>query len=431
MGVSFYLEKILIILVFFWKTKKSEESQLSKHVVILGAGYGGLRALHELQRKNQNKIKITLIDQNEYHFEATNIHEVAAGLQPGDAISYPIRDVVKNSCTEFIQAKVEKIDKDQQKVYLAEKEPVSYDYLVVALGYESESFGIPGVEEFSLKMVDIPTSEAIYTHLKEQMKEYQQTKDKNLLKIVVCGAGFTGVELLGSLVEGKPALAKIANVQPDEIEIYCVEAVERLLPMFSEKLGSYGIQQLKDWGVHFLTGKPIKELKKDTVIYLDNKETNALAELHAKTIIWTTGVSGSHVVGESGFKEKRGRVMVNADLTDTEYPNVYIIGDCSAVMDPESGRPYPTTAQIALKMGAYAGKHIKAQLSGKTLQPFTFKSLGTVASIGNTHAFGVVGKSEVKGYPASFVKKAILDHSLYETGGIKEALSKGRYDFYH
>ncbi|WP_348920617.1 NAD(P)/FAD-dependent oxidoreductase [Enterococcus rotai] len=402
---------------------------MSKHVVILGAGYAGLRALHELQKGN-NDLKITLVDQNDYHFEATDIHEVAAGIQTSERITYPIKDVVKTACTTFVQGRVETIDSENQLVHLKDQEALSYDYLIVALGYESESFGIPGVEEFSLKMVDIPTSEKVYQHLTEQMKAYKETKDENYLKIVVCGAGFTGIELLGSLHEGKKNLANIAGVEPEKIQLYCVEAVTRLLPMFSEKLGGYGIDHLKKWGVNFLVGKPIKEIKQDTVVYLDNQETNELNELQAKTIIWTTGVSGSHVVGDSGFAAKRGRVMVQPDLTDAAHSNVYIIGDCSAVMDKESNRPYPTTAQISLKMGEHAGKNIKAQLKGEPTKEFTFKSLGSVASIGNSHAFGEVGKMEVKGYPASVIKKAIMDRSLFETGGIKEMLAKGRFDFY-
>lgn len=402
---------------------------MSNHVVILGAGYAGLRALHELQKGNTD-LKITLVDQNDYHFEATDIHEVAAGIQTSERITYPIKDVVKTACTTFVQGRVETIDSENQLVHLKDQEALSYDYLIVALGYESESFGIPGVEEFSLKMVDIPTSEKVYQHLTEQMEAYKETKDENCLKIVVCGAGFTGIELLGSLHEGKKKLAEIAGVEPDKIQLYCVEAVTRLLPMFSEKLGGYGIDHLKKWGVNFLVGKPIKEIKQDTVVYLDNQETNELNELQAKTIIWTTGVSGSHVVGDSGFAAKRGRVMVQADLTDADHNNVYIIGDCSAVMDKESNRPYPTTAQISLKMGEHAGKNIKAQLKGEPTKEFTFKSLGSVASIGNSHAFGEVGKIEVKGYPASVIKKAIMDRSLFETGGIKEMLAKGRFDFY-
>ncbi|MHC5215355.1 NAD(P)/FAD-dependent oxidoreductase [Enterococcus sp. LJL128] len=403
---------------------------MSKQVIILGAGYAGLRALHELQ-KGAADLKITLVDRNAYHYEATDLHEVAAGTQTKDKISYPISDVVKASCTTFIQGTVDKIDPDNQTVLLEDGQVLTYDYLIVALGFVSESFGIPGVEEYALQMVDVATAEQIHQHIEEQMKTYKETKDPELLKIVVCGAGFTGIELLGAFVEGRKHFAELAGVEPAAIELYCVEAVTRLLPMFSEKLADYGIQRLEKWGVKFLTGKPIKEIKPDTVVYQEDKETGAVTELKAKTIIWTTGVSGSRVVGASGFEAKRGRVMVNPDLTAPAHENVYIVGDCSAVMDMASNRPYPTTAQISLKMGEQAGRNIKAQLKGKATEPFTFHSLGSVCSIGNTHAFGEVGKTEVKGYPASFIKKAIMDRSLLETGGVKEVMAKGRFDFYH
>ena len=123
--------------------------------------------------------------------------------------------------------------------------------------------------------------------------------------------------------------------------------------------------------------------------------------------------------------------MVKPNLTDPNHDDVYLLGDVSAVMDPSSNRPYPTTAQIALKMGSYAGKDILNQMKGQPSKPFSFKSLGSVASIGNTHAFGVVEKTEVTAYPASFIKKAIMDRSLFETGGVKEVMAKGRFDFYH
>ena len=201
--------------------------------------------------------------------------------------------------------------------------------------------------------------------------------------------------------------------------------------MFDEKLSDYGIKNLVKWGVSFLTGKPIKAIKPGVVVYQNDADTGATAELSAKTIVWTTGVSGSHVMAESDFSARRGRVMVNQDLTDPDHSNVYVVGDVSAVMDPATNRPYPTTAQIALKMGQHAGKNILRQMNGEKPADFHFESLGSVASIGNTHAFGLVGKMGIKGYPASVVKKAIMDRSLYQTGGVKEVLAKGRFDFYH
>ena len=400
-----------------------------KEIVILGAGYAGLKALRRLQA-DKGDFHITLVDRNDYHYEATDLHEVAAGTQSREKITFPIADVIKSSTT-FEKAEVKLIDRKEQRVQLSNGKNLAYDYLIVSLGFRSESFGIAGVAENALEMVDVASAENVNRHIIEQMKDYSKTKDQDNLRIVVCGAGFTGIELLGALEDNRKKFASIAGVEPEKLEFYCVEAVTRLLPMFNEKLANYGISALKNWGIKFLTGKPIKEIKPNTVVYQDNKETGETKELSAKTIIWTTGVSGSRVMEASGFSQRRGRVMVSADLTDPDFDNVYIIGDVSAVMNTENNRPYPTTAQIALSMGEHAARNILAQLKGSATTPFTFKSLGSVASIGNTHAFGLVGKSSVKGYPASFVKKMIMDKSLLETGGIKEMLAKGRFDLYH
>ncbi|MDR0921434.1 MAG: NAD(P)/FAD-dependent oxidoreductase [Lactobacillales bacterium] len=399
-------------------------------VVILGAGYAGLMSLKVLQRAHK-EVEITLIDRNDYHYEATDLHEVASGSLPAEKISYKIADVVKNDCTVFMQGTIEKIDKASKTVYLADGKTVSYDYLIVALGFVSETFGIPGAQEYALQLVDIKTSEEVYAHILEKLNDYKKTKNPDDLKFVVCGAGFTGIELLGSMCENRKKYAELAGVAPEEIKLYCVEAITKLLPMFPEKLGDYGIGHLKDWGVEFLTGKPIKEIKEGIVVYENNAETHETAELTAGTIVWTTGVSGSPVIANSGYEARRNRVSVTPELTDPEDSHVFIIGDVSAVMDQESGRPYAATAQISLKMGVAAAENVLAQINGQAMKPFAFKSLGSVASIGNTDAFGLVGKSSVKGYPASFVKKAIMNKSLYATGGLKEVMSKGRFDLYH
>lgn len=397
-----------------------------KEVAILGAGYAGLRALRELQK--QSELHVTLVDHNDYHYEATDLHEVASGNQPKEKIIYPIKDVVDPKVTTFIQDEVEKVDPDQQVIELKNNQPLHYDYLVVALGFESETFGISGAKENALEMVDVETAEKVYDHIQAMMKKYKETKDKKYLRLVVCGAGFTGIELVGALHDGKKRYAQIADVDPSEIEIYCIEAVANILPQFDDQLTQYCLDYLDKWDVHLLTSSPIKAIKPERVVY-SNNDTNK--ELEAGTIIWTTGVSGSHVIGESGFSEKRGRVMVNDDLTDPDHNNIYIIGDVAAVMDKESERPYPTTGQISLQMGEQAAKNIMQQAKGEATKNFTYKNLGSVASIGNTHAFGYVGSTGVKGYPASFMKKMIMNRSLLKTGGLKEVMAKGRFDLYH
>lgn len=396
-------------------------------IVILGAGYAGLKTAKQLQKKNVNA-EIILVNKNEYHYESTQLHEIAAGTEPGSKISFNIADVIDSNKVTFIQDEVTLIKKEEKKVILAKKGEISYDYLVIALGFESETFGIPGVNEFSKPLVDIKTAEAARQYLDTNLANYAKSKNEADLSIAVCGAGFTSIEYLGEITNRIPKLAEKLNFPADKVKITCIEAMPTLLPMFSEKLGTYGIDVLKKRGVNFIVGTPIKEIKENTVVY---EQEGELKELTANTVIWTTGVRGSAVVGESGFDERRGRVVVESDLSVAGFPEVFMIGDVSAVMDGDSGRPFPTTAQIALQQGAYLGNALAAKLNNQSVEAFTYKPLGTVASIGNNVGLGNVMGKEVKGYIGSIMKKNIINKSLVTTGGTKTLLKKGRFDYYH
>ncbi|XCY67712.1 NAD(P)/FAD-dependent oxidoreductase [Streptococcus iniae] len=402
-----------------------------QEVLVLGAGYAGLKAVRNLQ-KQAGDFHITLVDRNEYHYEATELHEVAAGSQPKEKITFSVKEVINPKKVTFLQDEVVKVNPEENTVELKTAGSVSYDYVVVALGFCSETFGIKGAKENALEMVNIDTAVNIHNHILQMMEKYRETKDKNYLRLLVCGAGFTGIELAGALVDERKRYAKVAGVSPDDIEIVCVEAATRILPMFDDKLAQHGLDLIQKLGVKMMLGSMIKEIKPGEVIYVTSPEEDAERQsIVAETIIWTTGVSGSPVMGESGFAERRGRVIINKDLRDPKYDNVYIIGDVSALMDPSTDRPYATTAQIATRMGAHTAVNLAHQLKGEATVDFNYTSLGTVASVGNTHAFGLVGKAKVKGYPASVVKKSIMNKSLVDMGGLKELLAKGRFDLYH
>lgn len=401
-----------------------------QEVLVLGAGYAGLKAVRSLQ-KHSGDFHITLVDRNKYHYEATELHEIAAGSHSKEKIIFPVADVISDKVT-FIQDEVVQVIPEKNSVVLKSDRTLTYDIVVVSLGFRSETFGIKGALENALQMVDIDTAEHIHHHIVNMMAKYRETKDKNYLRILICGAGFTGVELAGAFADERKRYAELAGVSENDIEIVCVEAAKRILPMFDDELAQYGVDLIKKRGITLMLGSMIKEIKPGEVVYVTSQEDAApLQSISAETIVWTTGVSGSAVMTESGFNERRGRVVVNADLRDPNHDNVYIIGDVSAFMDSQTNRPFPTTAQIATRMGAHVATNIVHQLKGEALEDFTYKALGTVASIGNTNALGLVGKAKVKGYPASFVKKNIVNKSLVEMGGLKELLAKGRFDLYH
>ncbi|MER0123687.1 NAD(P)/FAD-dependent oxidoreductase [Streptococcus sp. ZJ100] len=401
-----------------------------KEILVLGAGYAGLKAVRTLQ-KEAGDVHITLVDRNPYHYEATELHEVAAGSQPSRKISFPIQEVLDPQRVTFIQDQVLTIDREAQTVQLQTSGLLSYDYLVIALGFTSETFGIKGAMENALQMVDIETAEAIHQHILHQMAAYRETKDEGHLRLLICGAGFTGIELAGAFVDERKRYADLAGVSPDKIEIICVEAATSILPMFDDDLRGYALQLLDHLGIRLMTGCMIKEIVEGQVLYARVETEEELQAIAASTIIWTTGVSGSPVMAASGFNQRRGRVVVTSDLRDPDHDNVYIVGDVSAFMDPKTNRPYPTTAQIATQMGKHVAKNLQHQLKGEALEDFIYQSQGTVASIGNTHALGLAFDKKVKGYPASVIKKAIMNKSLLDMGGLKELLAHGRFDLYH
>ncbi|WP_386085442.1 NAD(P)/FAD-dependent oxidoreductase [Weissella cibaria] len=402
------------------------------NVVILGAGYAGLMALKVLQKRaDASFMSITLVDQNPYHYEATDLHEVALGALTADRITYPIADVVNPEMTEFIEDRVTKVDRSQYRVELANHEAIGFDYLIIGLGFESEDFGIPGVREYALPMDSVDSAERIQQHITDEMFAYRQDNDPRHLHIVVAGAGFTGVELLGALSENRERYAEMAGVAPNQIQIMSVDGAKRPLSVFSQHLVDYGLAVLRGRGAVIESGKGINAIEPDVMHYAD-RETGESGEVIAGTIIWTTGVRGSSVMAASGYQAKRNRMSVTPYLKDPADDRIYIVGDVAAATDSETGQILPTTAQLALVMGEIAGKNVLAAVTGYELTPFTYKSLGTVCSIGNTSAIGVVGdEHEVRGYPASMLKKVIMNKSLLETGGIKQVMAKGRFDLYH
>lgn len=395
-----------------------------KHVLILGAGSAGIRTAKKLAKFNDQDIKIDLIDKNLIHVEKMGLHEIAAGTGKPENISFPIKDAIANNIN-FIQASVKSINKDEKTVSFLDHEDMSYDYLVVALGFRSENFGMEGADEYSLPIEDIDSAQHIFETLEKNIANYNTSKDPKDLNIVVCGAGFTGVEVLGELIDSTKVLQSKYNVP--EINITCLEMATRILPMFDEELASYAVDYLKKNGIALKTGSKIKKIQSDGVVYDNQEGQENIAQ--ASTIIWTVGVSGSDVVKDSGFEARRNRVMVQDTLNLESNPELFFIGDVAAVMDPDTNRPYPTTAQIAIAQADYAAENIYALIKNQSLKPFVYKSLGTIASLGQHTGIAdaiMFGKHmKLKGSLASHAKRVSVDKSLMETGNLKIAMSKG------
>lgn len=389
-----------------------------KRILVIGAGYGGMRTVKKLAGAGLDA-EIVLVNKNPYHYQTTQLHEVAAGTKEPSDITFDIAQAFANKKNvHVIIDEVTKVDQDAKRVELKNSDPIGYDYLVNSLGFESETFGIPGVKENGWPVVDINTALAARKHLEDTLKRYKTSHDENDLHIVVCGAGFTSIEYLGELVHRMPKMAKEYGFPENLVKVECVEAGPKILGMFNQDLAGWAVKYLEKKGVTFHVSSPITEVRPDAVVSHDTV-------FPANTIIWTAGVHGSHVIADSGYDQKRNRVVVTDDLRVNGRPDQFLIGDVSGVNNPGNGRLFPTTAQISIAQADCAAKNIVALLRGQPTEKFVFKALGTVCSLGPTAGVASIdffGHWNLRGWLAAIAKKLVADRAVFELTNIRTML---------
>lgn len=399
-------------------------STIKPRVVVLGAGYAGLTTARRLTQKLlPEEAEIVLVNKHNYHYESTWLHEVAAGTINPNQARVMISDVVNQKRVRLVYDSVVKVNKEEQTVELENSE-IPYDYLVFALGFESNDFGIKGMAEHAFAIEDIDSSRLISEHIEYQFAKYntEENPDDHSLNILVGGAGFTGIELVGELAEKVPELCKKYDIDRSKVRIINVEAAPSILPMFDKELVAYAKQSLEDRGVEFRIGAPISECTPEGFIVGDDNEL-----INAGTAVWTGGVKGSSVLTNSGFELVKGKVNVDADLRLPGEENIFVLGDCSWVWNKEEDRPYAPTAQLAMQEADTAANNVRALLTGRPLEDFVFQSKGTVASLGVNDGIGnVFNDYKLQGKSAAAMKKVVDNRSLFMLGGTKLMLKKGK-----
>ncbi|MEM5017106.1 NAD(P)/FAD-dependent oxidoreductase [Metabacillus indicus] len=399
-------------------------------IVVLGAGYGGLMTVTRLQKMiGVNEADLTLVNKNDYHYETTWLHEASAGTLHHDKARYQVKDVIDNSRVKFVKDTVVSINKDEKKIVLSNGE-LEYDYLVISLGSHPETFGIKGLKEYAFGITNINAARQLREHIEYQFATYntEEVKRDQRLAIVVGGAGFTGIEFLGELANRVPELCREYDVDHKKVRIICVEAAPTALPGFDPELVEYAVNHLERKGVEFKIGTAIKECVEDGIIVAKD---DVMEEIKADTVVWAAGVRGNSIVEEAGFENMRGRVKVDSYLRAPGHDDVYIIGDCSLVINEEINRPYPPTAQIAMQQGITAAKNISVAVRDQgEMEEFKPDIKGTVASLGEDDAVGMVFGKKVMGTKASFMKKMIDNRALLMVGGAGLVVKKGKFKFF-
>ncbi|MCG7306859.1 NAD(P)/FAD-dependent oxidoreductase [Staphylococcus warneri] len=401
-------------------------AQERKKVLVLGAGYAGLQTVTKLQKElSAEEAEITLINKNDYHYEATWLHEASAGTINYEDLLYPVESVLKKDKVNFVTAEVTKIDRNAKKVE-TDKGIYDFDILVVALGFVSETFGIDGMKDHAFQIENVLTTRQLSRHIEDKFANYAASKEKDDkdLSILVGGAGFTGIEFLGELTDRIPELCSKYGIDQNKVKITCVEAAPKMLPMFSDDLVNNAVNYLENRGVEFKIATPIVACNEKGFVVEVNGEKQ---QLEAGTSVWTAGVRGSHLMEESFEGVKRGRIVTNQDLTIAGHDDIFVIGDVSAFIPAGEERPLPTTAQIAMQQGEHVAKNIKHILNGEAKEEFEYVDRGTVCSLGSHDGVGIVYGKDITGKKAAFMKKVIDTRAVFKIGGVGLAFKKGKF----
>jgi NADH dehydrogenase len=370
------------------------------HIVVLGAGFGGLEFCKYFEDPNA---RITLVDRANHHLFQPLLYQVAtAGLSAPD-IAQPIRSILSNrpNVTVLLDC-VADFNLAEKKVVL-EENILDYDFLVLALGGRTSYFGHPEWEEFApgLKSLEdaLRIRHQVLLAFEKAETEPNIAEHDRLMTIVVVGGGPTGVELAGAFAELTRHVLKadFQNIDPTQARVILIEAGPRILAAFPPELSDSGRKQLEALGVQVRTSTRVKSISPGRVD-LEGGET-----IFAANIIWAAGVAATKLTQKLGAPlDRAGRVKVNPDLSVPGHPEVFAVGDMALVLEPD-GTPVPGVSPAAMQMAKHAATIIENEMAfgGKTGRPaFKYWDKGTMATIGRSAAVAKIGRIEFSGFVA-------------------------------
>ena len=388
-----------------------EQADLPR-VVIVGGGFGGVRAAHALRHA---PVRVTVIDRNNHHVFQPLLYQVAtADLSPAD-ISAPIRGMLRDQRNaETLLAEVVGVDVEARQIIARDRFEgreftLPYDYLIVATGAGPSYFGHDEWAHDAPGLKSLTDATAIRRRILLAFEAAELEQDPDVrsawLTFVIVGGGPTGVELAAAIAElARRALVDdFRHIDPAMARILLVEAAPRLLNAFPQSLADDAERELKRLGVEVRLGQAVQEVDDEGVMIADER-------ISAKTILWAAGVTASPAGMWLGAETDRaGRVLVQPDLTLPGHPEIMVIGDTAHL--EENGKLLPGVAQVAMQQGTYTGKRVLRLLRGQQTKPFHYVDKGNLAIIGRRSAIADFGWLRLHGFVA-FVVWAVV-HIFY------------------
>jgi len=391
---------------------------MSKKVIVLGAGYAGIEAALTLQKKKKKEddIEITIIDKNTYHTLLTELHEVAGNRIREEGVIVPLRDIFKYSDVKIVQDEINGIDFENNKLLSSSRE-YHYDYLILAAGSEPNFFGIPGIQEHAFTIWSYEQAIRIREHIRECFVKASQEQDKakreQLLCFVVGGGGFTGVETIGEIANWVKQLCREYGVDRNEVKLILVEALGSILTNLKERGAKKSMDYLVNkLGVEVLLNSAVSSVTADHV------EIKTGRVIPTKTLIWTAGVKANSLAEKLDINRSRASRIVVNEYAQTQYKNVYSVGDISAFSTGEN-QILPALVESAMQTGKGAALNILADIRGKEKEKIKPKLHGVMVSVGAFFAQSNIMGRELPTWLSILMKYMVNIHYLFGIGGFE------------
>ncbi len=370
-----------------------------KKVVIVGAGFAGLRLA---QRLNNTAYEVLLIDKNNYHQFQPLMYQVATARLEPTSISFPLRKVFQRSKNVRIRiAEVLSVD-TQNKILKTDLENYSYDYLIIAFGCTSNYFGNKNIEEFAYPMKSIPEALQLRNQILQSFEDVLVASPEEaepLLNFVVVGGGPTGVELSGALAEMKKNVLPKDYPEKDfsQLNVYLIEGSPSTLNVMSDVAQKYSQKYLEGLGVKVVTNMYVSDYDGE-VVTLQSGE-----KIKSKNLIWAAGVTGNILEGTPKELITRGnRLVVNRHNQVEGLDGVYALGDIASMTTPKYPNGHPQLANVALNQASVMAQNFKNMLKGKPLEEFEYHDKGSMATVGKRKAIVDLPKFSFTGRLAWF-----------------------------
>lgn len=378
-------------------------------IVILGAGYAGLRAAIDLDRLLRSRGRageVTLVDQFPYHQLVQVLHQAAAAALSSREATYELAPLLSKGKVRFVQGRVAALAPLERQVRLADGSSLPYDRLVIALGAETAYYDVPGAREHTLQLRTLEHAIAIRDHLVDSFEAAARAADpkeqRTLMTTAIVGGGYTGCQLAGELAAWANDLCKDTGAPRREVRIALIDRLPELLRQFGEWATAEAEQVLDSMGVSVYLNTPVERVEPRAL------RLSGARVLRAATIVWAGGIKGPALLREAGLAvDGAGRVLVDRYLRVEGQALIFAMGDCAAIPDGPNGATVPATASYAMRQGAHLAESLLAEVEGEAPRPYEPLKLGELVSIGPHYALGNPLGVPVTGYSAVLLKKGV------------------------